>query len=338
MKLGFAGCGNWGKNLLRNFVGVKGVEVGIACDVSEKRLDFVRGAYPGMKVTKDFDEVLSSGVDAVAIATNPSTHRELAVRALKKGLHVFVEKPMAISVAEAEEMQEASKKAGRILMVGHVMLYNPAVEKLKALISAKEFGEIYYVYSQRVNLGTVRKDENAMWSIGPHDISMILHLLEEAPVSVSATGRSYLQKGVEDVVFMNLDFASGKLVNIQLSWLDPHKVRRLTVVGSRKMAVFDDVEPVEKIKIFDKGVGGEEFKDFSDYLTVRMGDILIPAVKMDEPLRRECGHFAECVKSGAQPKSNGEEGLRVIRVLEAAEKSIKAGGAPVGLPAKGGRV
>ena len=216
-------------------------------------------------------------------------------------------------------------------MVGHLLEYHPAVAMLRTLVQAGELGDIYYLYSQRVNLGIVRRDENALWSLAPHDISVILHLLDQEPDAVSARGECYLQPGIEDVVFANLHFADGKMAQLQLSWLDPHRIRRLTVVGSRKMAVFDDVESAEKVRIYDKAAERPEYDSYGESINLRFGDVVIPRLEMREPLKLECEHFSACVREGKTPLSDGRDGLRVVRVLEAAQASLSQNGAPVEL-------
>jgi predicted dehydrogenase len=243
-----------------------------------------------------------------------------------------VEKPIALNVAEAEAMVDLATSQGLVLMVGHLLLYHPAVKHLKEMVDEGELGDVYYVYTERRNLGKVRQDENAMWSLAPHDISVALFLLGEMPVTVAAQGQAYLQSGIEDTVFFTLRFADGRLVHSHVSWLDPHKVRRLTVVGSRQMAVFDDVEPAEKLRIYDKGVDRvPEYHSYGDALTLRFGDIHVPRVEMQEPLRLECQHFLDCVENRQQPLSDGQNGLQVLRVLDALQQSLDGDGGLVTL-------
>ena len=247
---------------------------------------------------------------------------------------VLVEKPMAMNAKDAEEMLELSKKKGRILMVGHLLLYHPVVDRLKEMIGSGDLGKIYYIYTQRVNLGVIRQDENALLSFAPHDLSVILHLLGDEPVVVSAHGESYIQSGIEDVVFVSLRFSDGKMANVHLSWLDPHKLRRVTIVGSKKMVVFDDMEVSEKLKIYDKGVGSISYDTYGEYLSLRFGDITIPSIRMMEPLRAEADHFRQCIESRKEPKTNGRDGLRVVRILNGAQQSLKQKGFPVSLGGK----
>jgi predicted dehydrogenase len=242
---------------------------------------------------------------------------------------VLVEKPMALNPEDAEDVLALSETRKRILMVGHLLIYHAVVDRLKELMTSGDLGEVHYLYTQRVNLGIIRQDENALWSFAPHDLSVILHLLEEDPVLVSAHGESYIQKGIEDVVFLSLHFADGKMANIHLSWLDPHKLRKVTIVGSKKMVVFDDMEASEKLKIYDKGVGSLSYSTYGEYLTLRFGDITIPGIRLKEPLRAEAEHFIQCMETRKEPKTGGKEGLRVVRILVAAQQSLKEKGAPV---------
>jgi predicted dehydrogenase len=269
-------------------------------------------------------------IDAIVVVTPAVLHYKQVRDALEAGKHVFVEKPMSLSVREAAELEDLARTRKLTLMVGHLLIYHPAVNKLKSLISDGELGEVYYLYAQRVNLGKVREDENALWSFAPHDISVVLYLIGEEPEVVTATGECYLQKGIEDVVFLTMKFPGRQMAQIQLSWLDPHKERKLTVVGSKKMAVFDDVQASEKIRIYDKGVDKPpEYGSYGEYLTLRDGDILIPRIKMQEPLRLECEHFIECVRTGKRPVTDAKSGVGVVRILEAAQQSLDKGGVPV---------
>ncbi|MBN1592567.1 MAG: Gfo/Idh/MocA family oxidoreductase, partial [Candidatus Coatesbacteria bacterium] len=259
------GSGAWGKNLVRTFAQVPDARLLYCCDTDPKVLQQLSKAYPGCEATDDYDRVIQDDrVEAVVIASPARLHYEHARAALLAGKHVFVEKPMALASRDADDLIEIAEKGALRLMVGHLLLFHPAVRKLKELISAKDLGEVYYIYSQRTNLGRIRSDESALWSFAPHDISVAIYLLDQEPSSVSADGRAYLQAGVEDVVFLTLHFPDGKMSHIQVSWLDPHKVRRLTVVGSEKMVVFDDVEPMEKLKIYDKGAKLPSYDSYGD--------------------------------------------------------------------------
>jgi predicted dehydrogenase len=328
--LGMVGLGTWGPNLLRNFAALPGCAVRICCDRDAAALERAHRQHPGLAATDRFEDVLAAPIQAVAIATPAPTHYELARAALLAGLHVFVEKPITLDVAQAEELVRLAEERGCVLMVGHLLEYHPAVERLQALIASGELGELRYIYSQRLNLGIVRRDENVMWSLAPHDISVLLMLLDGQPVEVSAQGMAYLQPGVEDVVFLTVRFDNGQLGHIHVSWLDPHKTRRFTVVGARKMAVFDDMAATEKLRIYDQGVV-PQYASYGEALTLRFGDIYIPRIDMREPLRIECQHFIDCVREGRRPRSDGYDGLRVLRVLAAGQQSLDRGGAPVAL-------
>jgi predicted dehydrogenase len=324
------GAGAWGINHVRTFARAKDVELVMVCDPSEGARKKVAGIAPQAQLGKSLEDAIAAGVDAVVLATPAVSHASLAAQAANAGLHVLVEKPLGLNVAEAEKAVSAARKAGKILMVGHLMLFHPALEKVRDMVTSGELGELFYMYALRVNLGTVRRDENAMWSLAPHDVSMILNLTGERPESVSARGGSYLQQGVEDVVFVNIRFPSKLIAQIQLSWLDPRKERRLTVVGSKKMVELDDAHPTEKVRVYDKGYEKPpQFTEYSEFLQIRQGDILIPRVGMGEPLERECRHFIECIQNGKKPLADGESGLEVVRVLAAAQMSLRADGAPV---------
>lgn len=332
INIALVGIGNWGSNVFRNFLQLSDANLVACCDLDEKRLNAVKSQADGIYCSTDLEAVLSKDIDAVVIATSAIHHFEASKRCLQADKHVFVEKPMALNSREAEELVRLSKQKDKILMVGHLMEYHPAVDKLKEIIQQGQLGEVFYLYTQRVNLGIIRKDENALWSFAPHDISVILYLLNEEPIDVTARGESYIREGIEDVVFVNLRFADRKMAQIQLSWLDPHKIRKITIVGSKKMVVFDDMESMEKIKIYDKGVNYyPRVVSYNESLTLRFGDILIPGLKMIEPLKVECQHFLECIKSSKTPRSDGQDGLRVVKVLEAAQKSLELNGIPVRL-------
>ena len=326
------GAGNWGKNLVRVFHSLPGVDLKHICDADEKTRRQMEQQYPDASVVDDYRRVLDDeAVKAVVLAVPAVRHFEAAKEALEAGKDVFVEKPMTLNVRDAQELVELAERSGRILMVGHLLEYHPAVQMIEDLIQDGELGEVYYLYSQRVNLGIIRQDENALWSFAPHDVSTILYLLGQEPDNVSARGECYLQEGIEDVVFVNLHFADGKMAQLQLSWLDPHKIRKLTIVGSRKMAVFDDVESAEKIRIYDKSAERRDFVSYGDAISLRFGDVVIPHLEMAEPLVLECRHFVDSIVAGCAPRSDGRDGLRVVRVLEAAQKSLERDGAPVPL-------
>jgi predicted dehydrogenase len=331
-RVAIIGAGSWGLNHVRAFARAREAEVVAVCDPSDEARTRALELAPRARMVRDAAEILAApDVDAVVVATPAPSHPALARGALEAGKHVLVEKPLAMSIADAESVV-AARRPGQVLMVGHLMLFHPAVELLRNLMASGELGTVYYLYAVRVNLGRIRRDENAMWSLAPHDVSVILHLLGENPVTVSARGGSYLQQGVQDVAFMNLRFKSGVVAQIQLSWLDPRKERRLTIVGSKKMVELDDVHPVEKVRIYDKGYDRPpDFTEYAEYLAIRNGDIHIPRVSMVEPLELEARHFLSCIAQGTPPLTGGEDGLRVVRVLAAAQRSLDADGAPAAL-------
>ncbi len=330
VRVGVIGYGYWGPNLVRNFNRLADLKV--CCDLDEGNRAKIGSLYPDVAVVRDFDEMLGMDVDAVVIATSAPSHYELAKKALGAGKHVFVEKPITLSTETAQELVALADEKKLTLMVGHLLEYHAAVNEVKRYIESGELGQVRYVYSQRLNLGKVRQDENALWSLAPHDISIILYLLGEEPDEVTCRGESYLTEGVQDVVFCTLHFGSGKLANVHVSWLDPHKMRKLTVVGTKKMLVFDDMESTDKIWIYDKGVGdGEGYLSYGEDVRLRFGDITIPFVQMVEPLATECRHFLDCVESGQTPRSDGRDGLRVLKVVEAAQSSLEQRGAPVAI-------
>lgn len=327
------GVGGWGKNLARNYHQMPEARLLYMCDLSQEKLESVARQLPGPKLTTDYGQILSDPeVEAVVIGTTAGTHYPLAKRALEAGKDVYVEKPFVLNVEEAQELIDLAEQHSRVLMVGHLLEYHPVMTRLKEMTAAGEFGDVQYLYSQRLNLGTVRDDENALWSFAPHDISSILYLLGKEPTEVAAHGRGYLRKGIEDVVFVTLYFADSTMANIHVSWLDPHKVRKLTIVGTKKMAVFDDLEASEKLRIYDKGARySDSYDTFAEYIGLRFGDIVTPYIRVGEPLRIECEHFIECVRERKQPRSDGYDGLRVVRILEAADRSLKQNGIPVKL-------
>jgi predicted dehydrogenase len=279
--------------------------------------------HPLTRFTADLADLLADEtLDAVVVATPVPTHADLAVRVLQAGKHCFVEKPLALSVADAERAVAASREADRVLMVGHLLQYHPGVAKLKEIAASGELGDIHYIYSNRLNLGQLRADENALWSLGAHDISVILHLAGEDPHEMSAHGESYMRPGIEDVVFAFLRFPSGLAAHLHLSWLDPHKERRFTVVGSQRMATFDDMDLERKVTVYDKGFD-ESAGSYGEYIT-RAGDIWSPSIGNREPLRLECEHFVTCLREGRRPRSDGASGLRVVRVLEGLQAALEA--------------
>jgi predicted dehydrogenase len=322
IRVGVVGLGYWGPNLARNLAAIPGCRVAWLCDASEQARARLTQSFPEARSTGEVGELLDDPeLDAVVLATPVPTHAELVIRVAQAGKHCFVEKPLATTTADAERAVAAAERAGRVLMVGHLLEYHPAVARLKELVDQNELGSLYYLYGNRLNLGKLRADENALWSLGAHDVSVILHLIDEEPVECLAHGCSYVQEGVEDVVFCYLRFPSGIVAHLHLSWLDPHKERRLTVVGARRMATFDDMQLEGKLTVYDKGFD-EDVRSWGEYIA-RSGEIFSPHIPNVEPLRVECEHFLECIRTGATPRSDGHSGLRVVRVLERLQQSLK---------------
>jgi predicted dehydrogenase len=320
-KIGVAGLGHWGPNLARNFDEL--AELVWLCDLDTSLLERFSKRHPQAQLTTDFEDVLADpSVEAVVIATPVVTHYELSRRALAAGKHVFVEKPMALHAGEAEELCALAEERELVLMPGHLLLYHPAVRKLKELAVSGELGEIRYVYGNRRNLGKFRTDENALGSLGAHDLSVILHLVDEEPSEVWARGESYVNPPVEDVVFCYLRFPSGKIAHMHLSWLDPHKIREMTIVGSKKMAVFDDMELERKITVYDKGEEPPPLGTYGEWQT-RTGDIYVPKVPNDEPLRLECEHFLGLVRGNGDALVAARDGVAVVRALEQLQDSLE---------------
>jgi len=328
IRVGVVGCGYWGPKLVRNFQSIPGADMYIVADLRQDRLDHIRGLYPGVRTTKDYRELLASPVEAVAVATPVSTHYQMAKEALLHNKHVLVEKPLTRDSREAEELIALAKERGCVLMVGHTFEYNPAVQYLKEYIAKGELGRVYYINCTRVNLGIFQQDINVIWDLAPHDVSILLYILGMKPTQVSARGAAYVQPNIEDVAYVTLYFPTGIMADIRVSWLDPCKIRRITVVGSKKMIVYDDVEPTEKIKIYDKGVDAPPYSDTLEEfrLSYRYGDITTPAISNAEPLELECRHFLECIREGRSPRSDGVVGLNVVKILEGANRSLKNGG------------
>ncbi|MDH3456581.1 MAG: Gfo/Idh/MocA family oxidoreductase [Gemmatimonadota bacterium] len=331
LRVAVIGVGNWGRNHARTVAGLPDVELSAICDVDRAKLEVVGRRYPGVPLVATADEAFDHA-DAVVIATPASEHAELTARAIGRGLPALVEKPFALSSETAIQVAQLADSNKVPVVVGHLLVFHSAVERLKQMLQVGELGTPYYLYSQRVNLGQVRPDENALWSFGPHDISVALELLGETPVRVTAHGKSYLQPGIEDVVFMTMEFASGVMAHVQMSWLDPRKERRLTVVGSRKMVVFDDMEAREKLRIYDKGVDRPpEYTSYGESLAIREGDITIPRVPNVEPLSAELRHFVQVARGEVEPRVNAWDGVIVVRILEAATESMANGGVGVGI-------
>lgn len=361
VKVGVVGAGYWGPNLIRNFADLPGTPLAAICDLRPEQLTGLRERYPWVRCYADYEALLADAdIDAVAIATPAQTHHALARQALQMGKHVLVEKPLATSTPACRELIRLAEAAGRTLMVGHTFLYNDGLAAVKHYLDGGELGEVLYLYSRRLSLGQVRQDINVVWNLAPHDVSIMLHLLGARPARVSARGLRLLGDGLEDVAFLHLEFPAGQVAHVHVSWLDPHKVREVVVVGTRKMIVYDDVDLDHVVRIYDKGVDRvssgdgrgyhgtaddgrravtgarpahdprERSDSFGEFqLLLRTGDLLVPKIRFTEPLRKECAHFVACAATGARPLTDGYNGLQVVRVLEAADESMRAGGASV---------
>lgn len=334
VKLAHVGVGYWGRNLLRNFASTSNCDVVAVCDVEESVRSNLARQYPSVDILDNYDRLLErSDIEAVSIATQTPHHYEMAKKALERDKHVFVEKPMARTREEARHLVELAEAKALTLMTGHLLLYHPAFVYVDELIRSGALGEVFYLYSTRVNLGIIRADENALESLIPHDFSVALRFLDSRPVSISVQGQSFLRPGIEDVVFATVRFENGQIAHLHASWLDPHKARKVTIVGSEKMAVIDDVESVEKVRLYDKGVRmapgeGRSYANYVEAMTIRNGDITIPRIDMVEPLAEECRHFVDSILNATAPNSDGYNGLAVVTLLEAGMRSLRNGGRP----------
>lgn len=334
INVGVVGCGYWGPNLIRNFRSLTNCRLRSICDISEDRLRHMRTLYPEVTGETSFERFLATdGLDAVVIATAVKYHHAMAKASLLAGKHTMIEKPMAASTAECEELVELAKARGLVLMVGHTFLYSPAVRKIKEIVASGDVGELRYISARRLNLGLFQKDINVAWDLAPHDISIIQYIMGEQPLTVNCTGSAHVTPGVEDVTSMSLQFSNSRSAVVQSSWLDPRKIREMTIVGSRRMIVYDDIAPQEKIKIFDVRVDRPPHYDtFAEFhYAYHYGDIYSPYVRQEEPLKVECQHFLSCITDGTTPLTSGKLGLEVVRILEASSMSLKANGAPMHL-------
>lgn len=324
--VGMIGAGNWGSNWVRTLAALPDVELRWCCDVSPASLDKVKRQFPQVRTTTRLEDLFEDpGVQGVVIASIAPTHYDVARRALLAGKHVMVEKPMTLNTKDAVALDQLARQRGRVLMVGHLLEYHPATLALRRLIDTGELGELQYIYSQRLNLGTVRGDENAWWSLAPHDISVACRLFGAAPVAVQCRGQCVLQPGIEDVVFATVQFPGGKLAHVHVSWLDPTKARRLVVVGARKMAIFDDAQPELKLMVLDKSITVQP--GAPPKIAMQQGDIIVPMLDKTEPLKAEARHFIDCIEKGTQPVSDGAAGIAVVSVLEQGQRSLESGGA-----------
>jgi predicted dehydrogenase len=331
LKIGVVGCGYWGPNLIRNLIETNRAAV-VVHDKDKTRMDKVKKRFPSVELADDYGALLKTDVDGIIVATPVTGHYPLGKQALEHGKHVMVEKPMTSSVAHAEDLIRLAQSKNLVLMVGHTFVYSPAVRKVKELLDSGALGKLLFVTASRVNLGIHQKDVSVIWDLAPHDFSVLLNWLGEKPVRVSAVGRDYVQKGILDVAFINIEFASGAIGHVEVAWLAPSKLRRTVIVGSKKMLVYDDTQAVEKVKIYDNGVTIKDPETFGEYqLSYRTGDITSPRIDTYEPLSAEMSHFLDCIENGTTPHSDGVHGLEVVKLLEAAEQSVKLGGLSVEL-------
>lgn len=332
IKVGVVGCGYWGPNLIRNFNGLENAEVVYICDLNEERLAHLKKTYPMIKSTTNYDDLLKdSSVDAICIATPVFTHFPLAKKALDHKKHVLIEKPLTSNSEDALKLINLSEKNSLKLMVGHTFEYAPAVRMIKELINKNTLGKIFYMSSTRVNLGLFQDDINVVWDLAPHDISIMNYLLDDRPVSVNANGSANYKKKIEDIAFVAVHYPNNVIAHLHLSWLDPCKIRKLTIVGDKKMVVYDDLNPEEPIKVYDKGVEKQPYYDtFGEFkLLYKFGDTYSPRIESSEPLKIECAHFIDCIKNGKEPGSSGHSGYHVVKTLEAAQISIENNGKSV---------
>lgn len=329
--VGVVGCGYWGPNLVRNLSCLE-CNLKAMCDANESRLEHLKSLYSNIEGVTDFKHMLNGvGLDAIVVATPVKHHFAMAKASLLAGKHTFIEKPMASSSAECEELIEIAEKKGLTLMVGHTFLYSAPVRKIVEIIKSGDIGEIRYINARRLNLGLFQKEINVAWDLAPHDLSIILHILGEAPKVVNCQGNAHITPGIEDVTNISLTFSNNRFATIQNSWVEPRKVREMTIVGTRRMIAYDDVQAVEKIRVYDVRVERPAHYDtFAEFqYSYHSGDSYIPHLELHEPLKEECQHFLDCIKTGSKPLSDGSKGLELVRILEAASESLKEHGAPV---------
>jgi len=332
INIAVVGCGYWGPNLIRNFRQLPHCSVTHVCDLNQTRLSHMKRLYPEVSTTTDFDKLIDDErIDAIAIATPVHSHFELASKSLLARKHTFIEKPMASSVAQCLDLEETATSRNLIIMVGHTFLYSTPVQRIKQIVDSGDLGELLYISSQRLNLGLYQKDINVAWDLAPHDISIIIHIMGEPPVSVNCQGKAHVSPGIEDVTNMTLDFPNGGFATVHSSWLHPNKTRRMTFVGSKRMLVYDDTEPLEKIKIYDKRVEVPPHYDtFGEFqYSYHYGDTYCPHLNQIEPLRVQCEHFLDCIRSGSKPQTGSSEGLQVVQILEAASESLRNNGSKI---------
>jgi predicted dehydrogenase len=338
INVGVVGCGYWGPNLIRNFRNLGQCRVKLMCDVNTQRLKHMKTLYPDVDGHVDFGHMLNgAGLHAIVIATSVKHHFRMAKASLMAGKHTFIEKPMASTSAECEELIDIARRKGVVLMVGHTFLYSAPIRRIKQIVDSGDLGQIQYISTRRLNLGLFQKDINVAWDLAPHDISIVLYVMGDSPISVNCWGNAHITKGIEDVTCMCLDFGNDSFATIQSSWLDPRKVRDMTIVGTKRMIVYDDVEPIEKIRIYDARVEvPPHYDSFAEFqYSYHYGDSYIPYVKHEEPLKMECQHFLECIHNGNTPLTSGPHGLEVVRILEAASLSLRQSGAAIPLKTNG---
>ncbi|MBN1868790.1 Gfo/Idh/MocA family oxidoreductase [Candidatus Sumerlaeota bacterium] len=334
LNVGVVGCGYWGPNLVRNFDSIETTQIKKVCDASPERLAHMKRLYPSIDVATDFDELVEDPeIDAIAVATPVQLHHRLGMKCLEAGKHTFIEKPMALSSAQCDDLIDLAHRNRLTLMIGHTFIYTSEVRKIKDILDSGEIGDVLYISARRLNLGLFQKDINVAWDLAPHDISIILFLLGADPVTVNCQGKAHVAEGIEDVTNMSLDFADGRFATIMSSWLDPNKVREMTIVGSKKMLVYNDIVAQEKIKIYDKRVEVPPHYDtFAEFrFAYHYGDIYSPHVQQIEPLRVECEHFANCIADGSAPMTDGADGKKVVEILEASSASLRRNGASIPL-------
>lgn len=332
LNIGVIGCGYWGPNLVRNFSALAECTVQKICDTDAGRLQSVSALYPNIETTTDYADLIEdANIDAIAIATPVRLHFEMAMQSLLADKHTFVEKPMVRNVREGKVLINSAQSRNLTLMVGHTFIYSPAVRKIKEIVHSNELGDIQYIAARRLNLGLFQKDINVAWDLTPHDISIINYVIDDPPVSINCQGKAHINPDIEDITNMVLNYANGRIATIQSSWLDPNKVRDMTFVGSKKMLVYDDLEPMEKIKIYDKHVEiPPHYDTYAEFhYSYHYGDMYAPYIKQYEPLKKECQHFLDCIRTGEKSESCGLEALKVVQILEAADQSLKNGGGKV---------
>ncbi len=347
LKIGAIGCGYWGPNLIRNFIEIPETEVIAVADLNQKQLDHIKCRYPQIQVTtQNYHDLFQLGLDAVIVATPPHTHFEIARDCLNNSLNALVEKPITLNSLDALELIRIAESKGLVLMAGHTFEFNPAVYALKGMIHSGELGEVFYIDAVRASLGLFQTEINVVWDLAPHDISILRYILGTDPHSICLQAGACVHKGIEDIAYATLQFPNDVLAHIRMSWLDPAKTRRITVVGSQKMVIYDDVEILEKLRVYDKGVKAIRRTDtFGEFqFAYHYGDVVIPYIRSEEPLRLECLHFVECIQEGTTPRTDGYSGMRVVQIIEAAQESLKQGGQPISigeipviLPSKDGK-